>query len=293
MIIKNKILERVYPSDISKSGMFVIPDGITKIGASAFYDCSNLTSVIIPDSVTRIGSGAFYHCLNLASVIIGGGVTSIGDHSFDTCIKLTSIVIPDNVVEIEAHVFEDCINLTSVTIGKGVICIGHYAFYHCANLTSITIPDSVTDIGYNAFDECTNLTSATIGRGVKIIGEDAFLRTPLKSVRKNYKAFRPQSDGGLVCRTKPYNVGEKASVKGVLKICENGIHYCTNLFEIFNYYHGEYGKDFVICECEVSKEQMGGGRRSSKRCARWIIPQRILSREEVIEILNGGGSAEK
>lgn len=290
MIIKNQILEKVYPSDVSKGGMFVIPDGITKIGASAFYDCSNLMSVIIPDSVTRIGSGAFYHCLNLASVIIGSGVTSIGDHAFDTCIKLTSIAVPDNVIEIEAHVFEDCTNLTSVTIGKGVICIGRYAFYNCASLTSITIPDSVIDIGYNAFDECTNLISVTIGKGLKIIGENMFLHTPLKSVRKNYKAFRLQSDGGLACRTKPYNVGEKASVKGVLKICENGIHYCTNLFEIFNYYYGVYGKDFVIAECEVSKEQKGGGRRSSKRCARWIIPQRILTREEVIQILNEGSA---
>ena len=288
MIIKNKVLEKVYPSEVSEGGTFVVPSNITKIGVSAFCFCSTLVSVIIPDSVTRIESGAFYSCHNLTSVTIGGGVTSIGDHAFDTCIELASIVIPDNVVEIEAHVFEDCINLASVTIGNGVICIGHHAFYHCTNLTSITIPDSVKDIGYSAFDECTNLTSVTIGRGIKIIGEDAFLHTPLKSVRKNYKAFRPQSDGGLVCRTKPYNVGEKASVKGALKICENGIHYCTNLFEIFDYYYGAYGKDFVICECEVSKEQKSGGRRSSKRCARWIIPQRILTMEEVLKILNEG-----
>jgi len=37
----------------------VIPDGVTSIGQSAFYNCSGLTSVTIPNSVTSIGEYAF------------------------------------------------------------------------------------------------------------------------------------------------------------------------------------------------------------------------------------------
>lgn len=36
-----------------------IPDGVTKIGISAFRDCSGLTSVVISNSVTSIEKGAF------------------------------------------------------------------------------------------------------------------------------------------------------------------------------------------------------------------------------------------
>ena len=265
MIIKNGLLEKVYVVDIPKDGKFVVPDGVTKIDHSAFANCFNLTSVIIPD-----------------------GVVGIGCWAFSECTELTSVTIPGSVIGIGTGAFDGCTNLTSITIGNGVTTIGRYAFSCCTRLTEVTIPDSVIFIEDHAFYGCLNLTSITIGNGVTNIEEDVFCYTSLKSVRKNYKAFRLLPDGGLFCRTKLYNVGEKASVKGELKLCENGIHYCTNLFEIFNHYDGEYGKDFVIAECEVSREQRGSGRQSSKRCARWIIPKRLFTREEVIKILNDG-----
>lgn len=57
---------------------------MTKIGASAFWGCKNLTSITIPDSVTSIEDKAFYWCSNLTSVTIGNGVTSIGGLRFTT-----------------------------------------------------------------------------------------------------------------------------------------------------------------------------------------------------------------
>ena len=41
---------------------YSIPDGVTRIGDYAFYNCYALASVIIPDSVTSIGNYAFYKC---------------------------------------------------------------------------------------------------------------------------------------------------------------------------------------------------------------------------------------
>ncbi len=48
----------------------VIPESIdgvpvTAIGASAFRDCTNLTSITIPNSVTSIGELTFYGCSSL------------------------------------------------------------------------------------------------------------------------------------------------------------------------------------------------------------------------------------
>lgn len=269
MKIKNNILYDVRNEDLNADGSFVVPNGVTSIRDFAFHSCCiRLTSIIISNSVTSIGDNAFYSCSNLTSAIIGNSVTNIGHYAFSNCIRLTSVIIPDSVTNIECFAFAGCIRLTSVTIGNGVTNIGRCAFRNCIRLTSIIIPDSVTSISMRAF-----------------------LLTDLESKPDNYKAFILTETGKLMCRYKTYTVGEKSMVEDELRLCRNGIHYCTNIFNIFNYYSGEYGKDFVIGVCEVSDENIGGS-DDSKRCARWVKPTKILTREEVIKILNGEGKEE-
>ena len=66
---------------------------LTSIGASAFYNCTSLTSVEIPNSVTSIEGSAFSSCTNLESVIIGRSVASIGNNAFANCYHLNSITV--------------------------------------------------------------------------------------------------------------------------------------------------------------------------------------------------------
>ena len=47
----------------------IIPDSVTSIGNSAFFECSSLTSIDIPSGVTSIGDRAFYHCTSLTSIV--------------------------------------------------------------------------------------------------------------------------------------------------------------------------------------------------------------------------------
>ena len=108
-----------------------IPNTVTSIGNSAFYECKSLTSINIPDSVTSIGNWAFGGCKSLTSINIPDSVTSIGKSAFYGCFSLTSINIPDSVTS-----------------------IGESAFDRCESLTSINIPDSVTSIGKSAFLFC-------------------------------------------------------------------------------------------------------------------------------------------
>lgn len=114
-----------------------IPEGVTKIGESAFKGCTSLASITIPASVTEIGNSAFNGCKSLASVTIPEGVTKIGDEAFSGCTALTSVSIPASVTEIGCWAFEKCTSLASVTISECVTKIGKYAFENCTSLAEI------------------------------------------------------------------------------------------------------------------------------------------------------------
>ena len=115
--------------------------------------------------VASIGAGAFMECTNISSVTIPNSVTSIENATFEGCTRLISITIPNSVTSIGAGAFEDCKNLPSITIPNSVTSIGEHAFYGCTGLTSITIPSSVTSIKASVFYGCTNLTSIKVGSG--------------------------------------------------------------------------------------------------------------------------------
>lgn len=140
----------------------VIPNSITSISNSAFYNCTNLTSVTIPNSVTSIGGYAFYGCTGLTNITIPDSVTSIGYSTFRCCTGLTSVTIGRNVTSIHDAAFGGCTSLMSVTIPDSVTSIGSSAFCNCKSLKSINIPDNVVSIGEYAFSDCTGLTSVHI-----------------------------------------------------------------------------------------------------------------------------------
>ena len=187
-----------------------IPQGITAIESSAFYDCKFLTRVTIPDSVTSIGDCAFYLCSSLTSVSIPDSVEQIGTNPFAACFELKTIsvspehpyfatidgvlfrkadkalisypasissstyTIPQGITSIGDSAFFYCYSLTSVSIPDSVTAIGDSAFFWCSSLTSVSIPDSVTSIGDSAFSYCDSLTSVNIPDSVTSIGDEAF-----------------------------------------------------------------------------------------------------------------------
>ena len=152
----------------------VVPDGVTRIGRSAFDSCSSLRSVTIPDSVTSIGSYAFYRTAWLnaqpAGVVYAGKVayTYNGDMPNNTSLKLR-----DGTLGIADLAFINRSTLKEISIPESVRIIGDNAFTRCSALTHVTLPAGIKEIGRNAFSE-TGITWVLIPEGVTRIGKTAF-----------------------------------------------------------------------------------------------------------------------
>lgn len=79
-----------------------IPEGVTKIGHYAFYECRKMASVTIPDSVLEIGYYAFHGCSALQSIALPPKITTIETSLLYGCSKITRLEIPAGVNLIKA-----------------------------------------------------------------------------------------------------------------------------------------------------------------------------------------------
>ena len=70
-------------------------EGITKIKASAFYNCRMIEKVVIPDNINDIDSHIFYSCVSLKSVTLGNGLKKIAGNVFEMCTNLRSVYLPE------------------------------------------------------------------------------------------------------------------------------------------------------------------------------------------------------
>jgi hypothetical protein len=189
-----------------------LPDGIERIGRSAFYKAAQLfpLNLTIPESVTYIAPYAFFN----SNVVLNsfGGAQEIGARAFAYCNYITAAYFSDSLKTIGERAFYDCEGLAEIDFGGGVTTIGERAFYKCISLTSLTLPDQVTSIGRYAFFKCTALEEVTFGKGLKEISDYAFsnctalkhlyLPTTIQSI--GVQAFRNCS--ALTAVTLPQNI---------------------------------------------------------------------------------------
>ena len=182
---------------------------ISKIGAHAFNNCFNLTTITIPDSITLIeervfnseylkafygkfassdnrcliidGRLAYFASADLTKYNIPSSVTTIGDYALNHS-RLTAVYIPNTVTSIGEDSFS-CSPLQSVVIPDSVIYIADFAFTECNLLSSVVIGNKVTSIGQEAFARCSNLKNITIPASVVVMNFGVFSEcTKLESV---------------------------------------------------------------------------------------------------------------
>lgn len=197
---------------------------VTEIGAAAFKNKWQLTSVSIPSSITVIGSDAFWGS-SITSAVIPSGVTVINENTFrDT--NLTSVTIPNTVTSIGDRAFMDS-PLAAVTIPSNVRTIGNYAFSSTA-LQTVTVPASVEELVQGAFFYCKSLTSATI-QGATVIGGGTFMGcTALESVSlsANIPVIKYQAFSGCTAL-------QALTIPGATELQTDAVENCTSLSSVW------------------------------------------------------------
>ncbi|MCR5308119.1 MAG: leucine-rich repeat protein, partial [bacterium] len=222
----------------------VIPNGVTKICANAFYSNKSIISADISDTVTEIGDYAFYDCDSLASVNIGSGVTTIANYAFYSC---------NCLVEVN--------NKSALVIEKGISSYG-YAGYYAINITTdsnfsstvsyddrfikyvdnddiylvkciiedeideVIIDDDYTIIYDKAF-EYKRIKKIVIGSGVKTINNNAF-----NYAYEEELVFKENSSLTYIGRNAFYNNSNLKNLiipKSVKTIDEAAFYNCSDL----------------------------------------------------------------
>lgn len=76
----------------------VIPNTVTEIGRSAFFDLKTLKHIDMPSSVRRIGDMAFVGCKNL-EMTVPSQLEHLGEYAFTLCQKITGVIyIPEGEI---------------------------------------------------------------------------------------------------------------------------------------------------------------------------------------------------
>lgn len=154
-----------------------LPEGIVRIGESAFAGCCDLFEVFFPSSLKYVEADAFkfikfgflfIHDMDAycridfaneyATPLNPGGVLLLNEQFVSG-----RIVIPDGVEKIAPYAFSGCAYVTEFVLPDSVKSIGKYAFVNCETLTDINIPESVTDLGAYIFYGCYELTGNEYG----------------------------------------------------------------------------------------------------------------------------------
>ena len=150
----------------------IINEGITRIGAHAFYNMNYVTSFELPESLVSIGNGAFERCFGITGISLPANLTELGFGVFDQCTALESIRIPNGITAINGDCFSMCTSLTEISLPENLKMIGPKAFY-CTALQKITLPESLEFISQAAFQGCA-FTEVTIPSNVTYIDDRAF-----------------------------------------------------------------------------------------------------------------------
>lgn len=165
---------------------FVIPENVSRIGASAF-SYTSLTDVEM-DHIYELGTNPFAYCKELKSIKITSEYSNydtrnncnaiIKDNELIVGCKAT--VIPSTVISIGNDAFLGS-SITTFNIPSIISKIGERAFYE-SSISNITLPNTITSVGKYAFAGCKELNSIQLPNSLSVLNEGLFKDSGITSL---------------------------------------------------------------------------------------------------------------
>ena len=152
---------------VGKDKLVVVPEGITELESSSFWDNQYIEEVVLPDSLVNMGGDTFYNCKNLRKINIPKNVFLMGNNPFAGCpfVKVHN-ESPYFVFENNALYTKDMETMIYCSIEGDedefivpdtvkVIC--KHTFFLCNRFKRITLPASLEKMENNPFSGCSKL----------------------------------------------------------------------------------------------------------------------------------------
>ena len=174
----NLVVESGVANDLDLTA--VIPEGVTEIGQSMFYQMTKLKSVSFPSTLTTLGQSSFKNT-GISSLTLRSSITTVSSAVFMYCHQLTSVEI--NGSSLGSSMFQGCENIESIDFSS---CpdtkLAEQVCQACTKLSSVVFPSGCTRIGRAAFNSCTALKSITIPNTVTYLETGVFQGAGLESI---------------------------------------------------------------------------------------------------------------
>lgn len=180
---------------------FEIPEGITCIEKSCFYNKKGIIRIVLPKSLRSIKANAFGNCISLEEIVFQNDSVEIDHKAFKGCNNLERVVLEDGVYfpkkclsegglpDIARKIGEQVLSdfyisgniLMSyrgkeerVCVPEAISVIGEGCFENNNAIDRVVLPESVREIRENAFKGCVSMQTIELSEKLEVIESGAF-----------------------------------------------------------------------------------------------------------------------
>ena len=174
-----------------------LPEGITAIGKSCFYDKKGIVSITLPKSLREIKANAFLNCISLEEITIQNEDLILDEKAFRGCSNLKKVHLRGEIYLLEEETTDELVGRIrdqvlgdfyisgrilirylgeeeQIRIPKEVEIIGERCFFGKERLKTVLCPEGLREIREQAFAGCVTLQNIVLPDGLKRVEREAF-----------------------------------------------------------------------------------------------------------------------